>query len=344
MKKIFLEALNGKILERPPFWFMRQAGRYLPEYREIRHNIPSFLDLCYNPVFASEVTMQPIDRFKPDVAILFSDILVIPDALGRKVSFSKGIGPKLDPIISTKDVENLLVNNINHHLSPVYETVKKVKNRLPEDVSLLGFAGAPWTVATYMVEGGSSRDFLKVKTWAREDAERFDCLLSILVEATTDYLIGQIEAGADAIQIFDTWAGIVPSDQFNKFVITPTKKIISNVRKLKPDIKFIGFPKGIGPEISTYISETGIDCISIDSTLSPNYAAKYLQGDCTIQGNLDPVALLIGGKTMLKAADEIIKNLNDGPFIFNLGHGVMPQTPPENVVLLAEHIKSQGNQ
>ena len=342
MKKIFLEALNGKTLERPPFWFMRQAGRYLPEYRKIRHSIPTFLDLCYNPELASEVTMQPIDRFKPDVAILFSDILVIPDALGRKVSFSKGIGPELDPIISLKDVDNLLVNNVNQHLSPVYETVKKVKKRLPEEIALLGFAGAPWTVATYMVEGGSSRDFLKVKTWAREDPDRFDYLLSIIVEATTDYLIGQIESGADAIQIFDTWAGIVPSDQFNRFVISPTKSIISNVRKLKPDIKFIGFPKGIGPEISTYVSETGIDCISIDSTLSPNYAATFLQSNCTIQGNLDPVALLIGGKTMIKAADQIIKNLENGPFIFNLGHGVMPQTPTQNIELLAKHIKSQG--
>lgn len=342
MKKIFLEALNGKIPERPPFWFMRQAGRYLPEYRKIRQRIPTFLDLCYNSELAAEVTMQPVNRFKPDVAILFSDILVIPDALGRKVTFSAGIGPELEPIISTNDIKSLLVNNVNNHLSPVYETIKKVKRRLPKDVSLLGFAGAPWTVATYMIEGGSSRDFLKVKTWARQDPERFDYLLSLLVEATSDYLVGQIDAGVDAIQIFDSWAGVVPSDQFKRFVILPTKKIISNVRKLKPDIKFIGFPKGIGPEISEYISETGIDCVSIDSTLSPNYAATFLQDKCTIQGNLDPVVLLIGGKTMIQAADQIMKTLGHGPFIFNLGHGVMPQTPPENIELLAKHIRSQG--
>jgi uroporphyrinogen decarboxylase len=340
--KIFLSALEGETLSRPPFWFMRQAGRYLPEYREIRKTVSSFLDLCYTPDLAAEVTVQPIRRFHPDAAILFSDILVIPDAIGQSVKFSEGIGPQLEPVRSAKDLAGFSSENTNTHLAPVFETVRQVKTQLPDDVALIGFAGAPWTVATYMIEGGTSRDFAHTKTWAREDPAGFDQLLSLLVAATSDYLTGQIEAGADALQLFDTWASAVPADQFDRCVITPTKQIIANVRAVKPDTKFIGFPRGIGPAVAQYAAKTEVNAVGIDSGLSPSYAAETLQPSYAVQGNLDPMALLVGGEAMLDSAARIIDALGHGPFIFNLGHGVVPQTPPEHVEALAEFIRAGG--
>jgi uroporphyrinogen decarboxylase len=340
--KLFLAALEGQTLSRPPFWFMRQAGRYLPEYREIRKNVSSFLDLCYTPELAAEVTVQPVRRFHPDVAILFSDILVIPDALGQSVKFSEGVGPQLEPVRSVDDLERLSSSATNTHLSPIFETVRLVKAKLPDDVALLGFAGAPWTVATYMIEGGTSRDFAHTKTWARKDPEGFDRLLALLVTATSDYLIGQIDTGADALQLFDTWASAVPADQFDRCVVAPTRQIIANVRAARPGTKFIGFPRGIGPAITHFADETGVDGVSIDSALSPAYAAKKLQPSYTVQGNLDPMALLAGGDAMLNSAAGIIKALGGGPFIFNLGHGVVPQTPPEHVEALAAFIRAGG--
>lgn len=319
---------------------MRQAGRYLPEYREIRSTVPSFLDLCYTPDLATEVTVQPVRRFHPDAAILFSDILVIPDALGQSVTFSEGVGPQLEAINSADDLAHLSSAETNAHLSPVFETVRQVKAQLPDDVALLGFAGSPWTVATYMVEGGTSRDFAKTKIWAREDPEGFDHLLALLVSATSEYLIGQLDAGADAVQLFDTWASAVPADQFDRCVVAPTRQIVDNVRAIKPDAKFIGFPRGIGPAVAHYAAATGVNGVGIDSALSPAYAAETLQPACAVQGNLDPMALLVGGEPMLSAAAAIIAALGDGPFIFNLGHGVVPQTPPEHVEALAEFIRS----
>lgn len=342
MTKSLLAALAGQTLSRPPFWFMRQAGRYLPEYREIRATMPSFLDLCYTPKLAAEVTVQPIRRFHPDAAILFSDILVIPDALGQSVTFSEGIGPELEPIRSAKDLARLSSDRTKTYLSPVFETVQLVKAQLPDDVALIGFAGAPWTVATYMVEGGTSRDFANTKTWARQDPDGFDQLLSLLVESTSEYLIGQLDAGADVLQLFDTWASAVPADQFDRCVIAPTREIIANVRAVKPEVKFIGFPRGIGPAISRYAAETGVNAVGIDSALSPTYAAEILQPAYAVQGNLDPMALLAGGQEMLDAASLIVEALRKGPFIFNLGHGVVPQTPPENVAALAEFLRSGG--
>lgn len=319
---------------------MRQAGRYLPEYRKIRGTVPSFLDLCYTPDLAAEVTLQPIRRFHPDAAILFSDILVIPDALGQSVKFGEGVGPQLEAIKSVGELSGLSAAETNAHLSPVFETVRLVKAQLPDDVALLGFAGAPWTVATYMVEGGTSRDFAQTKIWAREDPEGFDRLLALLVTATTDYLIGQLDAGADAVQLFDTWASAVPADQFDRCVVAPTRRIVDGVRAAKPEAKFIGFPRGIGPAVAHFANATGVNGVGIDSALSPVYAAEKLQPAYAVQGNLDPMALLVGGEPMLKAAAEIMAVLGDGPFIFNLGHGVVPQTPPENVEALAEFIRS----
>ena len=342
VSKILLTSLEGQTLSRPPFWFMRQAGRYLPEYREIRKTVRSFLDLCYTPDLAAEVTVQPVRRFHPDAAILFSDILVIPDALGQSVTFSEGVGPQLDPVRSAGDLAGLSAVDTSTHLAPVFETVRRVKAQLPDDVALLGFAGAPWTVATYMIEGGTSRDFAQTKSWVRRDPEGFDVLLALLVDATSEYLIGQIEAGADALQLFDTWAGAVPADQFDRCVVVPTRQIIANVRAVKPEVKFIGFPRSVGPAIAHYAAETGVDCVSIDSALSPVYAAQTLQPSYTVQGNLDPMALLVGGEAMLSSAAQIIAGLNSGPFIFNLGHGIVPQTPPEHVEALAEFIRSVG--
>jgi len=338
--KAFLDVLAGQTSPRPPFWFMRQAGRYLPEYREIRSTVPSFLDLCYTPELAAEVTVQPVRRFHPDAAILFSDILVIPDALGQSVKFSEGVGPQLEAVGSVGDLANLSSVDTNAHLSPVFETVRQVKAQLPDDVALLGFAGSPWTVATYMVEGGTSRDFAQTKIWARKDPEGFDRLLALIVSATSDYLIGQLDAGADAVQLFDTWASAVPADQFDRCVVAPTRQIVDNVRGTKPGAKFIGFPRGIGPAVAHYAAETGVNGVGIDSGLSPAYAAEILQPACAVQGNLDPMALLVGGEQMLSSAAAIIAALGDGPFIFNLGHGVVPQTPPEHVEALAEFIRS----
>lgn len=319
---------------------MRQAGRYLPEYREIRSTVPSFLDLCYTPELAAEITVQPVRRFHPDAAILFSDILVIPDALGQSVEFSEGVGPQLEPVRSVSDLAQLSSAETDTHLAPVFETVRQVKAQLPEDVALLGFAGSPWTVATYMVEGGTSRDFAKTKIWAREDPAGFDRLLALVIAATSDYLIGQLDAGADAVQLFDTWAGAVPADQFDRCIVAPTRQIVDNVREAKPDAKFIGFPRGIGPAVARYGAGTGVNGVGIDSGLSPAYAAETLQPACAVQGNLDPMALLAGGEPMLSAAAAILAALGGGPFIFNLGHGVVPQTPPEHVEALAEFIRS----
>lgn len=321
---------------------MRQAGRYLPEYREIRNGVSSFLDLCYTPDLAAEVTIQPIRRFHPDVAILFSDILVVPDALGQKVAFVKGTGPQLEPITTDQDVARLSTDGVMAHLEPVFETVRRVKSQLPDDVALMGFAGAPWTVATYMVEGGSSRDFAQTKTWARKDPQGFDRLLDKIVSATSEYLIAQLEAGADALQLFDTWASAVPADQFDRCVIAPTRKIVDAVRAVRPDAKFVGFPRGIGPAIATYARSTEVNAVGIDSALSPAYAADVLQPEYAVQGNLDPMALLVGGEAMLSSAAAIVESLSKGPFIFNLGHGVVPQTPPEHVEVLAEFLRSGG--
>ncbi len=319
---------------------MRQAGRYLPEYREVRKGVSSFLDLCYTPDLATEVTLQPIRRFHPSGAILFSDILVIPDALGQSVAFSEGVGPQLEPVRSVDAVAALSSKNAEAHLAPVFNTVRQVKAELPDDVALLGFAGAPWTVATYMIEGGTSRDFAQTKTWARKDPAGFNQLLDVLVKATSDYLIGQLEAGADALQLFDTWASAVPADQFDQCVVAPTQQIIANVRRIEPEARFIGFPRGVGPAVAHYAAETGVNCVGIDSGLSPTYAAQTLQPTFAVQGNLDPMTLLVGGEQMLNSAAGIIDALGGGPFIFNLGHGVVPQTPPEHVEALAEFVRS----
>jgi len=337
--KPLLRALRGQSQLRPPVWLMRQAGRYLAEYRSLRNQAGSFLNLCYEPKLAAAVTLQPVERFGLDAAILFSDILLIPDALGQTINFVEGDGPKLNPIRNLKDLENLS-NELNvKHLSPVYETVSSVAAQLDENVALIGFAGAPWTVATYMVEGQTSRNFDFIKQWAFSDPSSFEVLINRLIDATVVHLCKQIEAGADAIQLFESWAGVLPPDEFTKWCIKPVQIITKRVKAEFPDIPVIAFPRGAGVSYVGYAGATGIDGLGVDYTLPATWVAKVLQPDVCIQGNLDPQILLVGGRVMEAAVREIKNVLNNGPFVFNLGHGVLPQTPPEHVAELVQLVR-----
>lgn len=320
---------------------MRQAGRYLPEYRATRAKAPDFVSLCLNPELATEITLQPIRRFGMDAAILFADILLLPHALGQKVAFREGHGPVLDPIRTAADVERLAANaaEATSRLAPVYETVRRVSSGLPLDTAMIGFAGAPWTVATYMVEGGSSRDFAKVRRWAYGDPDSFQRLIDLLVDTTTQYLSEQIEAGAEAVQLFDTWAGILPDDAFQRWCVAPVREITAQLRVRHPAVPVIAFPKGAGVNYGNYATLTGVTAIGLDSGVPPAWAASTLQPQSTVQGNLDPMLLVIGGRPMAEATARILAALGDGPFVFNLGHGITPETPPENVDRLCAFLR-----
>lgn len=339
-EKTLLRALGGEALETPPLWLMRQAGRYLPEYREMRAGVSGFLELCYSPEKAAEVTLQPIRRFGFDAAILFADILLLPHALGQPVGFVEGEGPKLEAIRDRAGVEKLGIEKIDGHLEPVYETVRRLRKELPGETALIGFAGAPWTVATYMVEGGSSRDFVNVKGWAFSRPDEFESLIDLLVRGTIRYLTGQIQAGAEVIQLFDTWSGVLPENEFFRFVISPTKRIIEGIKAIAPDIPVIGFPRGAGALFEAYVKETGVDAVGLDSSVSLSWAAAKLQPICTVQGNLDPVLLISGGEPMRQAAYRILDAFAGGPFVFNLGHGILPMTPPEHVADLVRCVRN----
>ena len=337
--KPLLRALRGEILLRPPFWLMRQAGRYLPEYRELRQSAGGFLDMCYRPELAAEATLQPIRRFGMDAAILFSDILVVADALGQSLAFREGEGPVLSPVRSVAEVEALQGGGVEQRLAPVYETVRRVKTLLPAETALIGFAGAPWTVATYMVEGGSSRDFAAVKGWAFAEPDGFAVLIDRLVEVTVAYLSGQIAAGAEVVQLFESWAGILPEAAFRRWVIEPTRRIVAALRTRHPGVPIIGFPRGAGLMYRAYFADTGIDAIGLDTTVPCEVAHRTLQARGPVQGNLDPVLLLKGGVAMEEAVAAIRRTLGSGPFVFNLGHGVLPETPVENVAHLAQLLR-----
>ena len=338
--KPFLQALQGEALATPPFWFMRQAGRYLPEYRELRTTARNFLEFCYTPDLSVEATLQPLRRFSPDAAILFCDILVIPDALGQTVEFREGEGPVLERLRGNDDLGRLNSEGVCDHLTPVFETVRRLAAEIPEKTALIGFAGSPWTVATYMVEGRGKTDFSRALGWDTEDQAGFARLMEILVNATAAYLIEQVANGAEALQLFDTWAGALNEDQFRRLVIAPTRTIIEKVRARYPHIPFIGFPRGAENLYPAYVTETGVDGVGIDSELDLGFAANNLQKMCTIQGNLDPLLVVEGGEKMKSAAAEILDAFGKGPFVFNLGHGVVPQTPVENVIELARQITS----
>jgi uroporphyrinogen decarboxylase len=336
--KLFIQTLKGKKTCRVPFWFMRQAGRYLPEYMALRKEAGSFLDLCYNPDFATEVTLQPIRRFNMDAAILFSDILVIPHALGQDLAFKAGEGPVLTPVNSLKTLEALSMDRLHDHLSPVYQTVSNLSEKLPDNVALIGFAGAPWTVATYMVNGKGSKDQAETRLMAYQDRETFQKIIDLLVISTSEYLIKQVDNGAEALQIFDSWSGTLPADEFIKWCIEPVKKIIENIRAKHPDVPIIGFPKGAGAKLKNFVKKTGVDGVSIDTSTSTTWAKIVIQPLCPVQGNLDPLLLVSGGAKLEKAVYHILDHLKDGPHIFNLGHGIIPQTPPENVKLVSDII------
>lgn len=341
-EKRLLRTLSGEITDRPPFWLMRQAGRYLPEYRKIRETAGNFLDLCYNPALAEEVTLQPLRRYGMDAAILFADILLIPHALGQPLAYREGEGPLLEPIRSAAALTALNPDRIHETLAPVYETVERLSSSIPKDCTLIGFAGAPWTVASYMVEGKGSKDYAHIKQWAYSDPEGFGQLMDILVEATIAYLVRQVQAGAEVIQIFDTWAGVLADDSFRKWVIEPTKRIVEGLRTQYPELPVIGFPKGVGANIIPFVEETGVTAISLDTGTALDWAAKVLQPQLPVQGNLDPMLLVSGGAAMERRIENILRILGNGPFIFNLGHGIVPQTPPEHVARLSELIRNSS--
>ena len=312
---------------------MRQAGRYLPEYRALRAKAGSFLALCFDPELASAVTLQPIERFDLDAAILFSDILVVPLALGRRVWFVEGEGPRLDPI-DAAGIAALEDGSAGETLAPVLETVRQVRQTLDSGKTLIGFCGAPWTVATYMVAGRGTADQAPARAFALEAPDTFRTLIDRLVAISADYLIAQLDAGADVVQIFDTWAGVLDEDGFERWCVEPTAEIVRRVKAAVPTAKVIGFPRGIGAKLERYAEGTGVDGVSIDWSVPLGYARERLQAHVAVQGNLDPMVLMAGGDALEKAVERICSGLGSGRFVFNLGHGILPQTPVEHVARL----------
>jgi len=340
--KPLLRVLAGERLDIPPIWFMRQAGRYLPEYRAIRDKADGFLGLCFDPKLAAEVTLQPVRRFGLDAAILFSDILVVPHALGQSVRFVEGEGPRLDPLSDPAKFSELHDEIDDAILSPVYETIGRVKADLSAEVALLGFCGAPWTVATYMIAGRGTDDQGPAREFAYRYPEAFAALIERLVEASSDYLVRQFEAGVDAVQIFDTWAGILPADEFRRWCIEPVAEMVANVRSMVPGAKIIGFPRGAGTKLERYVDDAGVDAVSLDWMIDPAFARDRIQRRLPVQGNLDPLVLLVGGAALDRAVDEILRYFGSGPFIFNLGHGILPATPPDHVAQVVARVRGNS--
>lgn len=338
----FLEPFAGTPLSPPPIWLMRQAGRYLPEYRATRAEAGDFLKLCYTPALAAEVTLQPIRRYGFDAAILFSDILVVPDALGQGVRFVEGEGPRLDAISDVAGLARLAASKTGGKFGLVYEAVARIRQDLPKETALIGFCGAPWTVATYMVQGQGSTDQAAARLWAYRDPDGFQSLIDLLVETSIEYLDGQVRAGVNCLQIFDTWAGSLPDDEFDQWVIAPTKKIRAALAQRHPDIPVIGFPRGAGPQAVWYVAETGVDGVGCD-TATPIYVMgeAFEDEDVVVQGNLDPLLLVAGGSHLEDRVAEILEAMDGRRYIFNLGHGIVPQTPPEHVARLVELVRAE---
>jgi uroporphyrinogen decarboxylase len=335
-EKLFIKTLLGNKENKVPVWFMRQAGRYLPEYMAIRNTTSNFLEFCYSPDKASEVTLQPIRRFDFDAAIIFSDILVIPNALGMNVEFVKNEGPQLGAIQNNSDIKNLKFNQ--DKLQPVYEAIELTRKKLSAEKALIGFAGAPWTLATYMIEGGGSRDFQKTKVMAYSDPKNFSIIIEILVESVSQHLINQVKAGADCLQIFDSWAGALTEDQFAKWVIEPTKKIVQNVKSACSSTPIIGFPKGCGVFYKNYAEKTGVTATSFDQHMPCDWIAENI--NIPVQGNLDPVLLFSDKQKAVEQTKIILEKFKHRPFIFNLGHGILQHTPIENVQAVVDVVKN----
>ncbi len=331
--------LHGEYLAPPPIWLMRQAGRYLPEYRELRAKAGSFLDLCFDPALASTVTLQPIERFDFDAAILFSDILVVPLALGQRVWFVEGEGPRLDPL-DEAGMRALDDSRAVKTLAPVLETVRRVREGLARGKTLIGFCGAPWTVATYMIAGRGTTDQAPARGFALERPAAFKDLIERLVALSASYLVEQVKAGADVVQIFDTWAGVLDEDGFERWCIEPTAEIVRRVKAAQPGVKMIGFPRGAGAKLERYVEATGVDGVSIDWSVPVDYARERLQPHVAVQGNLDPMVLMTGGEALERAVRRIRAGLGGGRFIFNLGHGILPGTPVDHVKRLVELVRA----
>ncbi len=335
--KRLISVLEGKTESPPPVWLMRQAGRYLPEYRELRAKAGSFWTMCNDPQMAAEITLQPIRRFGFDAAIIFSDILTVPFALGRTVTFEENIGPRLDAVDDLDSLERD-PEVWRSKLTPAYETLARVRAELPPETALLGFAGAPWTLATYMAAGRGGDEQKAAKLWGYRRPESFDALLNLLGDCVAEHLIAQIDVGADAVQIFDSWAGGLPADAFARWVVAPTKRIVDKVRVAKPDAKIIGFPRATTLRgYESFARETGVNGISVDTSAPSDWMAKL---SVPVQGNLDPLLLVTGGAALDRAVDDLVHALHDKPFIFNLGHGVLQETPPEHVAALVARLRS----
>jgi uroporphyrinogen decarboxylase len=339
MDQPLLRVLTGHRQEVPPIWLMRQAGRYLPEYRELRRKAGNFLELCFNPELAAEVTLQPIRRFGFDAAILFSDILVIPHALGQRVSFEEGEGPRLDAINDPAALGRLRRESDQQCLAPVYDTIARVRSNLPAGVALIGFCGAPWTVATYMIAGVGTTDQAPARLFAYRFPEAFAALIDVLVEASASYLIWQFAAGVEAVQIFDSWAGILPAGEFERWCVKPCARIVERVRKEIPDAKIIGFPRGAVSGLRHFLNEVAVDAVGIDWTAELGFVRDQIQPLRPIQGNLDPLVLRAGGAALDQSIDAILAAFSSGPFIFNLGHGVVPDTPIAHVEQLLARVR-----
>jgi uroporphyrinogen decarboxylase len=340
MTKLLLRALAGETLPVPPIWMMRQAGRYLPEYRATRAQAGDFLSLCYNPDLAAEVTLQPIRRYGFDAAILFADILLVPQALGADLWFVTGEGPRLSTVTAQADFDKLKqAGDIHEHLAPVYETVRLLSRELPPETALIGFAGAPWTVATYMIAGRGTPDQGPAHALKAENRPLFEALLDRITEATIDYLSMQVEAGAEVVKLFDSWAGSLKGDDFNAYALEPAKRIISALKARHPGLPIIAFPREAGDGYIGFAKATGADCVAIDNSVSPEWAAAHVQVDGCVQGNLAPQHMVTGGQALVDATRAVVEAFKGGPHIFNLGHGITPDADPENVQLMIDTVR-----
>jgi uroporphyrinogen decarboxylase len=341
VNKSFLKVLDGAAQSPPPVWLMRQAGRYLPEYRALREKAGDFLNLIFTPEHAVEVTLQPLRRFGFDAAILFSDILVIPHALGQSVRFAAGEGPRLEPLAGAQGVARLAGEVDQKVLAPIYETVRQVKAKLDGGAALLGFCGAPWTVASYMIAGQGTPDQAPARLFAYREPAAFAALMDILVDASAGYLVRQLQAGADAVQIFDTWSGVLPPEEFARWCIEPTRRIMAKVREQVADAKVIGFPRGAGTLLGRYVDELAVDAVGLDWTVDRGFVRERIQSRVAVQGNLDPLVLVAGGAALERAIDAVLEAFADRPFIFNLGHGIVPETPIAHVEAMLKRVRGK---
>lgn len=340
-QKKILRALAGETMKSPPIWMMRQAGRYLPEYRATRAQAGDFLSLCYNSDLAAEVTLQPIRRYGFDAAILFADILLLPQALGADLWFVTGEGPRLSTITAQNDFDKLKsIDDIHEVLNPIYETVKILSRELPKETTLIGFAGAPWTVATYMIAGRGTPDQGPAHALKAENRELFEQIIDLLTASTIEYLSSQINAGAEVVKIFDSWAGSLKGEDFDRYALEPAKRITRAINERHPGVPVIGFPREAGDKYIGFAKATGVDCVAVDNSVSAEWVAKNVQPDSCVQGNLKSSHMVTGGQALVDETRQIVEALNKGPHIFNLGHGITPDADPENVQLMIETVRS----